>query len=164
MILTVTLIHVLSYPYPFSSLTLSYSNLNPYPNPTLNLTVILSDSEPFLNWDQRMVKLHRGLRNLWTSEKSPSSWFECKNGYLQWKSSVSLWTHVHWLEMFLFIPINLLCMSHLQYVLIGHQYPGPLIQLHPREFKGESVVAAILPSLIEVSYCTFRFFIAKPAI
>ena len=29
-------------------------------------------------------------------------------------------------------------------------------------FKGESVVAAILPSRMEVSYCTSRFFIAKP--
>ena len=32
-----------------------------------------------------------------------------------------------------------------------------------RKFKGESTVAAILPSHMEVSYCTSGFFVAKPA-
>ena len=36
--------------------------------------------------------------------------------------------------------------------------------LHTRKFKGgNSVVAAILPSRMEVSYCTSGFFVAKPA-
>ena len=33
-----------------------------------------------------------------------------------------------------------------------------LISLIQGHFKGESVVGAIMPSLMEVSYCAFRFF------
>ena len=33
-------------------------------------------------------------------------------------------------------------------------------KLYPRKFKGESVAGAILPSRMEVSYCTSGFFVA----
>ena len=40
---------------------------------------------------------------------------------------------------------------------------GTLITCTQGNLKGESVAAAILPSCMEVSYCTSRFFIDKPA-
>ena len=46
--------------------------------------------------------------------------------------------------------------------VIGQPYMY-LKSVYPRKIKtGDPVVAAILPSHMEASYCTFKFFIAKP--